>query len=396
MASLSFFASPRPDSTILMLTVSLANRVLAFKREGDHYKADYQIAFEASQGGRRVIERVRDESVRVLAFRETTRSDESVLFRQYVTVAPGTYEMRLTVRNNPTGTGGSAVEATVGVPQLSVGTVSSPVPMYNVVPRERRNVVPQLLATPRSTAIFGRDSVVPLYVEGYGPPDGGQTFPVKVRAMSDAGGGVLWSDSVNLPLRGELYSGIISVPVSHLGVGVVSVGVSRAGSADTVRTPVFIAFGEDLPVATFNEMIDYLRYYASISRLQALRGAAAERRANAWAQFLRETDPNPGTTEHEGLREYFGRVAQANVQFREDGSAGWMTDRGRVFVTLGRPDQIFEPNVADMSQRGRTQIWDYREHRLQLLFIDQTGFGRWRMTPTSELEFEGVMRRILH
>ena len=71
-----------------------------------------------------------------------------------------------------------------------------------------------------------------------------------------------------------------------------------------------------------------------------------------------------------------------------------MTDRGRVFVTLGRPDQIFEPNVADLSQRGRTQIWDYREHRLQILFIDQTGFGRWRMTPTSELEFEGVMRRV--
>jgi hypothetical protein len=95
------------------------------------------------------------------------------------------------------------------------------------------------------------------------------------------------------------------------------------------------------------------------------------------------------------LRDYFGRIAQANAQFREEGSHGWMTDRGRVFVTLGRPDQIFEPNVADLSQRGRTQIWDYREHRLQLLFHDQTGFGRWRMTPSSELEFEGVMRRIL-
>jgi GWxTD domain-containing protein len=162
-----------------------------------------------------------------------------------------------------------------------------------------------------------------------------------------------------------------------------------------VRTPVFVAFGDDLPVATFAEMVDYLRYYASIARLQALRGAAPEQRANAWAQFLRESDPNPGTPEHEGLREYFGRVAQANVQFREEGTIGWMTDRGRVFVTLGRPDQIFEPNVADLSQRGRTQIWDYREHRLQILFIDQTGFGRWRMTPTSELEFEGVMRRVL-
>jgi GWxTD domain-containing protein len=392
VASLSFFAGPRADSTLMMLTISIANRVLAFKREGDYYKADYQVGLEASQGGRRVVERTRDESVRVLAFRETTRADESVIFRQFLALPPGTYDVRLTVRGANQKTG-SAIEATVGVPQLSSGTVSSPVPMYSAVPRDRRATLPQLLATPRSTAVFGRDSVVPLYVEGYGS---GTQFPVTVRATSDAGGGILWSDSVDLPLRGELFSGVIEVPVARLGVGIVSVGVSRAGSVDTVRTPVFVAFGEDLPVATYSQMVDYLRYYASIGKLQTLRSAAPEQRASAWAQFLRETDPNPGTPEHEGLREYFGRVAQANIQFREEGSVGWMTDRGRVFVTLGRPDQIFEPNVSDLSQRGRTQIWDYREHRLQILFIDQTGFGRWRMTPSSELEFEGVMRRVLH
>lgn len=394
VASLSFFASPRPDSTVMMLTLALANRVLPFKREGDHYRAEYQVAFAASQGGRKIVDRSRDESVRVLAFRETTRTDESVLFRQFLTLAPGTYDMRLTVHGGQAAAPGapSAVEATVGVPQLSPGAISSPVPLYNVTPRARRGIVPQLLATPRSTAVFGRDSLVPVYVEGYGP---GSEFPVSVRAVADAGGGVLWSDSLSLPRRDELFSGIIQVPVARLGVGVVLVAVSRSGSADTVRTPVFVAFGDDLPAATFGEMIDYLRYYASPSRLQALRSAPPDRRALAWSEFLRETDPNPGTPEHEGLREYFGRVAQANAQFREEGANGWMTDRGRVFVTLGRPDQIFEPNVADLSQRGRTQIWDYREHRLQILFIDQTGFGRWRMTPSSELEFEGVMRRVL-
>ena len=169
-ASLSFFAGPRPDSTVIMLTVALSNRALPFKRDGDHYRAEYQVGFDASQGGRKVLERKHDESVRVLAFRETTRSDESVLFRQFLTLTPGTYDMRLTVHGGIPGGRGtpSAVEATVGVPQLSVGAVSSPVPLYNVVPRARRSTVPQLLATPRSTAVFGRDSLVPLYVEGYG------------------------------------------------------------------------------------------------------------------------------------------------------------------------------------------------------------------------------------
>ena len=91
----------------------------------------------------------------------------------------------------------------------------------------------------------------------------------------------------------------------------------------------------------------------------------------------------------------YARIAQANTRFREEGSAGWLTDRGRVLVALGAPDQVFEPNVADLNQRGRRQVWDYRSQRLQVVFIDQTGFGRWKMTMTTEAEFESAARRVL-
>jgi GWxTD domain-containing protein len=163
-----------------------------------------------------------------------------------------------------------------------------------------------------------------------------------------------------------------------------------------MRTPVFVTFGEDLPVATFTEMINYLRYFGSPARLQSLRDAPPDARANAWATFLRETDRDPATPVNEALRDYFARIAQANVRFREEGDIGWLTDRGRVLVALGAPDQFYEPNTTDLNQRGRTQIWEYRRHRLQVVFVDQTGFGRWRMTVGSEAEFEALMRRELN
>jgi GWxTD domain-containing protein len=172
-------------------------------------------------------------------------------------------------------------------------------------------------------------------------------------------------------------------------------GVHRPGSADTVRIPLFIAFGEDLPIATFTQMLDYLRYYVSAQRLQAMRDAPPESRASLWSAFLRDTDPVAQTPAHEGLRDYFSRIAQANVRFREEGQAGWLTDRGRVMVALGQPDQVYEPTMGDVGQRGRTLIWEFREHRLQVVFIDQTGFGRWKMTLPSESEFESVVRRII-
>ena len=391
VGSLSFFAGPSGDSTSIVVTVSLANRALRFRSEGDRWRASYDVAIEIRSGTTVVQELRAREVVRVLAFRETTRDDESVLFKQLVNLMPGTYDIRLTVRDE-SATRGSAVEATIGVPRFAQGSVSSPVPVYEARPREQLAAPLDILPTPRSTAVFGRDSVMMIYTEGYGE---GLTMPVQVSVKSDESNSVLWSDSLQLARHGDHFSTTFAIPLTRLGVGVMLLGVNRPGSPDTLRIPIFVAFGEDLPVATFTQMLDYLRYYVSSQRLQAMRDAPPESRASLWAAFLRDTDPVAQTPAHEGLRDYFSRIAQANTRFREEGQAGWLTDRGRVVVALGQPDQIYEPTISDIGQRGRTLVWEYREHRLQVVFIDQTGFGRWRMTLPSESEFETVVRRVI-
>ncbi len=391
VGSLSFFAGRTADSTTVILSIGLANRVLTFSREGDRYKAGYTVSLDIRRGTEPAGEFRSSESVRVLAFRETTRSDESVIFRHVLSLAPGTYEMRLTVRDE-SAPRGSAVEATVGIPRFGDKSLSSPVAFYEARIRQSRDSLPAVVATPRTTLTFGRDSILPFYVEGYGP---GQDLPVKVLVQGEGADVVLWSTDLSLPRQGALFAGTFSVPISKLGVGVMTVGVVRADGRDTLRAPIFVGFGEELPVATFSEMIDYLRYFAVPSRLNALREAAPEARAALWAAFLRDTDPNPATPQNEGLRDYFARIAQANSRFREEGAVGWMTDRGRVFVALGAPDQVFEPNIADVNQRGRSQVWEYRSERLQVVFIDQSGFGRWKMTLGSETEFESAARRNL-
>ena len=391
VGSLSFFAGPSDDSTTIVVAVSLANRSLRFRSEGERWRASYDVGIEV-RSGTDVVQEVRArEVVRVLAFRETTRDDESVLFKQVLNLAPGTYDIRLTVRDE-SATRGSAVEATIGVPRFAAGTVSSPVPVYEARPREQLAAPPDIVPTPRSTAVFGRDSVMTIYAEGYGD---GATLPVQVSVKADESNAVLWSDSLQLPRHGDHFSSTFSIPLNRLGVGVMSLGINRPGSADTLRIPLFVAFGEDLPVATFTQMLDYLRYYVSSQRIQAMRDAPAEARAGLWAAFLRDTDPVPQTSSHEGLRDYFNRIAQANLRFREEGQPGWLTDRGRVAIALGPPDQIIEPSMSGVGTRGRTLIWDYREHRLQVIFIDTTGFGRWRMTLTSESEFEATVRRVI-
>ena len=56
-------------------------------------------------------------------------------------------------------------------------------------------------------------------------------------------------------------------------------------------------------------------------------------------RFWRRRDPTPGTLENETRREFWRRVLEANRRFKESVRPGWMTERGRIFIQLGEPDQ---------------------------------------------------------
>src|SRR5258707_10160690 len=56
-------------------------------------------------------------------------------------------------------------------------------------------------------------------------------------------------------------------------------------------------------------------------------------------QFWLRRDPDPDTPENEYKDEYFQRIEYANEKFTS-GIAGWRTDRGRIYITFGKPDEI--------------------------------------------------------
>ena len=155
-----------------------------------------------------------------------------------------------------------------------------------------------------------------------------------------------------------------------------------------------MTFGEGFAVSSFEQMLGYLRYFTTAERLRSLRDTAPEDRPRAWTAFLQATDPLPSTVEHEGLRDYFARLSNANMRFQEETVPGWLTDRGMIYSALGEPDNRIEPASSDPMQRDRVQVWEYQRYRVRFIFVDQTGFGRWRLTPGSETEYNALMLRL--
>ncbi len=392
VARVAFLPDQSPDSTLMLVSLSFAPRSVAFAREGEQYAGRYTVRLDLRSGITLVRRLEATETVRVATFRETSRSDESVIWQQYMRVAPGQYSLNVALRDEGSPRG-AAEEVLVSVPRLEAGMLGSPVPVYEVLPRSAPDSLPRMLARPRATVLFGGDSVVPVYLE-----IGGTRNATSVRAdVVGEGDAVLWRDSTVLLGRGgDLVNGTLQVPASELGIGVVTLRVTQAARpGDTAATKLLVTLGEDLPVANFDELVRYLRFFAPDYKLDPLTKTTGAERARAWNTFLRSTDPIPGTPEHEGLRDYFARIRLANQRFREDGPVGWLSERGMAFVGLGDPDNIIEPMVTDMMQRGRQQVWVYSRWRLQLVFFDQTGIGRWRLSPSSSVELQATIRRRL-
>ncbi len=388
VGTLGYFASPRPDSTLALLTLSMTARTLTFTREGDRFRAGYTVTADIRQAGSIAHHFEAKEVVRVKSFKETTRGEESVIFQEYFPLAPGEYALTLAVRDE-SGSRVGTYEAPISVPAMEARGLSSSIPVHEATPRSSVDSVPRLVTSPRSTAVFGRDSTITTYVEAYDLEPG---RPVQATIRGERGR-VLWTDSVVLSKVGQVSSGLVHVPVSQVGIGAVDLVLTRTDVGDSTRTPLFVSFGDELPVASFEDMLSYLRFFASPQRIKTLRDASEDMRGDLWATFLRETDPIPTTPQHEALQAYFTRIQQANIEFREEGGAGWLSDRGMVYVGLGQPDNVFEPGMSQINQRGQAQMWEYQRLQIRLVFVDQTGFGRWRLTNQSELEFQNALRR---
>src|SRR5581483_6711845 len=167
-----------------------------------------------------------------------------------------------------------------------------------------------------------------------------------------------------------------------------------AGGAAARATPFLVSFSDQLAITNFEQMVSLLRYFQRQDWVERLRQAPLEQRPAVWREFYTATDPDPSTPQNEALEEYFRRVQIADQRFREGSDPGWLTDRGEVFITLGEPDDIYDFST-DVSRSGPRGIrWTYAALRLTLFFQDQTGFGRFRLTPLSRAEFQRVVARL--
>jgi GWxTD domain-containing protein len=120
-----------------------------------------------------------------------------------------------------------------------------------------------------------------------------------------------------------------------------------------------------------------------------------EEREQFIESFWLRRDPTPDTIDNEYKDDHYERIAYANEHFAS-GIPGWRTDRGRIYVMYGKPDEIESHPSGGTYDRpieeggGTTstfpfEIWRYRYiegigNEVLLEFVDPSMSGEYRMT----------------
>ena len=140
--------------------------------------------------------------------------------------------------------------------------------------------------------------------------------------------------------------------------------------------------------------------------------------------FWARRDPSPGTPANEFKDDFGARVAYADKTFAYAHTRGAMTDRGHVFIVLGRPTTIQRTNpepastilTPQSSQQPQTlgtsdrnvetlqayspkQLWTYEAAKTklplgaptaELAFVDQYGSNEWKLERTGKTDLANL------
>jgi GWxTD domain-containing protein len=130
---------------------------------------------------------------------------------------------------------------------------------------------------------------------------------------------------------------------------------------------------KDLELAI--EQLQYIENPGEVDHILEAKDEPEKRKR--FMEFWQKRDPTSSTARNEKMEEYYTRVDFANRNFAHY-IEGWRTDMGMVYIIFGSPDNV-DRHPFDIDSKPY-EIWSYYELNHQFTFVDQTGFGDYRLT----------------
>jgi GWxTD domain-containing protein len=183
---------------------------------------------------------------------------------------------------------------------------------------------------------------------------------------------------------------VYSIKNIDIGLGSYLLAAAIKNSEGDLLTSISKTFtsrwaGLPSTIKDLDKAIAQMRYIASSKEIDHISSAPdREEKVKRYLEFWKKKDPTPQSESNPIFEEYYRRVAYANENFTHY-FEGWRTDRGMVYIILGAPSNINRhPFEYD---RKPYEVWEYYELNKSFVFMDETGFGDYRLITPLHGEF---------
>jgi GWxTD domain-containing protein len=112
--------------------------------------------------------------------------------------------------------------------------------------------------------------------------------------------------------------------------------------------------------AVYQRWFDEVRYLITDEENQAFTGLKNnEEREQFITAFWKRRDSNPNTERNEFREEFYSRLAHANQNFGYENTPGYMTDRGKIYITRGAPAEVQKTTSGEVWIYGDRQRYEF-------------------------------------
>jgi GWxTD domain-containing protein len=109
-------------------------------------------------------------------------------------------------------------------------------------------------------------------------------------------------------------------------------------------------------------------------------------------EFWQRRDPDPATPQNQARESFYQWIQYANEHYREGGRSrpGWKTDRGRVYLRNGPPDEVLQR--SQQAKAPPYEVWRYRTGKDRwYCFADRSlGVGLYQLISSNDVREPGL------
>jgi GWxTD domain-containing protein len=130
---------------------------------------------------------------------------------------------------------------------------------------------------------------------------------------------------------------------------------------------------------SLNKYFEQLKYLALKEEKDIFKKLDDNGKRNFLVEFWRQRDPAPETPVNEKKEEYFRLLRYANRNFSVGKKPGWKTDRARILLIYGKPDEV--ERFPSSTEFKAYQIWHYYNllGGVKFYFVDIRRVGDYQL-----------------